>query len=88
MFEVIEKSNPLAVHAICSGIDGAKRWITVNAPEYCAKGYFMDKTLTPDSFAIYDTVQKCLVAMDDGEQTENATPDALASLPVAQRERG
>jgi hypothetical protein len=26
--------------------------IDVNAVEYCNKGYFMDKTLTPDSFII------------------------------------
>ncbi len=88
MFKVIEKANPLAVHAHCSGIDGATRWITVNAPEYCAKGYFMDKTLTPESFAIYDTVQKCLVDMDAQEQAEGATQDALASMPSVQRQRG
>jgi hypothetical protein len=88
MFKVIEKANPLAVHAHCSGIDGATRWITVNAPAYCAKGYFMDKTLTPESFAIYDTVRKCLVDMDDQEQAEGTTPDVLASLPAVQRQRG
>lgn len=49
---VIEKANPLAVHAICSTKESALRWIAVKAPEYCSKGFFMDKTLTPDSFAI------------------------------------
>ena len=52
MYKIIEKNNPLAVHAICDTLDGAKRWITVNAVEYCRKGYFMDKTLTPESFTI------------------------------------
>lgn len=50
MFYVIEKKNPLAVHAHCCTKERAEHWITVNAVEYCAKGYFMDKTLTPDSF--------------------------------------
>ena len=49
---IIEKANPLAVHCICDTLDRAQRWIDVNAPEYVAKGYFMDKTLTADSFTI------------------------------------
>jgi hypothetical protein len=52
MYKVIEKGNPLAVHAVCDTLARAERWIAVNAVEYCAKGYFMDKTLTPDSFTI------------------------------------
>lgn len=51
-FKIIEKNNPLAVHAHCATKESAERWLTVNAPEYCAKGYFMDKTLTPESFEI------------------------------------
>lgn len=49
-YKIIEKANPLALHAICDTAESAARWIAVNAVEYCAKGYFMDKTLTPDSF--------------------------------------
>lgn len=52
MYKVIEKLNPLAVHAHCDTLEGAERWIRVNAPSYVAKGYFMDKTLTADSFTI------------------------------------
>ena len=52
MFKVIEKNNPNAVHCICHSRERAERWIAVNAPEYCRKGYFMDKTLTADSFTI------------------------------------
>lgn len=51
-FKVVEKKNTLAVHAICHSLESAKRWISVNAPEYVAKGYFMDKTLTADSFEV------------------------------------
>lgn len=52
VFKVVEKGNHLAVHAHCSTLASAQRWIEVNAPEYCAKGYFMNKALTPDSFEI------------------------------------
>ena len=51
-FKVVEKKNTLAVHAICHSKESAEHWINVNAPEYVKKGYFMDKTLTPDSFTI------------------------------------
>lgn len=52
MFKVVEKANLLAVHCICDTLARAKYWINVLAPDYCAKGFFMDKTLTPDSFRI------------------------------------
>lgn len=54
MFTIVEKKNQLAVHAHCCTRESAQRWIDVNAPLYCAKGYFMDKTLTPDSFEIVE----------------------------------
>lgn len=51
-FKIVEKKNPLAVHAHCATRESAQRWLDVNAPLYCARGYFIDKTLTPDSFEI------------------------------------
>ena len=51
-YTVIEKANPLATDAVCDTLERAQRWIDVKAPEYVAKGYFMDKTLTADSFTI------------------------------------
>lgn len=51
-YVIIEKANPLATHGICDTRERAQRWIDVLAPEYVAKGYFMDKTLTADSFTI------------------------------------
>jgi hypothetical protein len=50
MYKIIEKANPLAVHALCDNLESANRWLTVNALEYVKRGFFMDKTLTPDSF--------------------------------------
>lgn len=54
-FKVVEKQNPLAVHVICDTRERAQFWIDVKAPEYAAKSYFMDKTLTADSFTIKET---------------------------------
>ncbi len=51
-YKVREKNNPLAVHAHCDTRESAQRWIDVNAKEYAEKGYFMDKSLTADSFEI------------------------------------
>lgn len=51
-FLVIEKQNRLAVHAICDTLERAQNWIDTKAPEYVRKGYFMDKSLTADSFTI------------------------------------
>ena len=51
-YKVVEKQNPLAVHAICDSRERAQFWVDVKAPEYAAKGYFTDKTLTADSFTI------------------------------------
>ena len=52
IFKVVEKRNLYAVHAVCHSRYWAERWINLKAPIYCARGYFMDKTLTPDSFTI------------------------------------
>jgi len=55
-FKIVEKQNPLAVHAHCDTKESAQRWIDVNAKEYAEKGYFMDKTLTPASFEIVEVI--------------------------------
>lgn len=52
MYKIVEKKHPLNIHALCDTLQGAEQWLNVLAPEYCAKGYFMDKSLTPDSFKI------------------------------------
>lgn len=52
MYYIIEKNNPLAIHAQCYTKERAEFWLNEKAPLYCAKGYFMDKTLTVNSFII------------------------------------
>lgn len=54
-FKIVEKQNANAVHAICDTRERAQHWINTKAPEYAAKGYFMDKTLTADSFTIKES---------------------------------
>jgi len=51
-FKIVEKNNLLAVHALFSTLDSAERWLKNDAVIGCQRGYFMDKTLTPDSFKI------------------------------------
>lgn len=53
-YYVVEKKNPLAVHCIADTRERAEHWINNNAPLYCARGYFMNKTLTPESFMIQE----------------------------------
>ena len=58
VWKVVEKANPLHVHAICGSREGAERWIAELAPVYCERGFFVDKTLTPDSFTIKNPKEK------------------------------
>lgn len=49
---IVEKANHNAVHAYCSTLESAQRYLAEIVPLHCARGYYMDKTLTPDSFEI------------------------------------
>lgn len=49
---VVEKANHLHVHMHSHSPESAQRWIDVNAVDYCARGLFTDKTLTPASFEV------------------------------------
>ena len=51
-FKLIEKKNHLAVHGLFQTRQSAERHLTGNVPEYCKRGFFMDKTLKPESFTI------------------------------------
>jgi len=54
MFKIVEKNNYFAVHCLCDSLERAQHWIDVKAVEYCLRGYFTDKTLTPESFMIVE----------------------------------
>lgn len=52
MYAMIEKKNPLTLHGLFDTIESAERHLRDVVPEYVARGYFMDKTLTADDFVI------------------------------------
>lgn len=52
MFKVVEKNDELAVHGLFDTREHAERHIRDVIPVYVAKGYFMNKTLTADSFKV------------------------------------
>lgn len=58
-YYVVEKKNPLAVHCIADTRERAEYWVKEKAPLYCSRGYFMDKTITPESFEIRERVKQC-----------------------------
>jgi hypothetical protein len=51
-FWLVEKANHLAVHGIFESLQSAQHHLENKVPLYCSKGYFMDKTLKPESFEI------------------------------------
>lgn len=51
-FAIIEKNNPLALHGLFDTIERAERHLRDVIPVYVTRGYFMDKTLTANSFVI------------------------------------
>lgn len=51
-WKLVEKSNHLAVHGLFMSQKSAEIHLRDTIPIYCRKGYFMDKTLTPESFEI------------------------------------
>lgn len=53
-FVIVEKNNHLALHGIFDSRERADRHLTVVIPEYVRKSYFMDKTLTSDSFEVIE----------------------------------
>ncbi len=53
-YKMVEKSNHLHVHAYFDSMASGKRFLKEVVPVYCQRGYYMDKTLTPDSFEIIE----------------------------------
>ena len=52
MYKIVEKQNPLAVHGLFDSLERAQWHLAIIIPEYVSRGYFMDKTLTPDCFEV------------------------------------
>ena len=51
-FKLVEKSNPLSVHGLFMSRESAERFLRDVVPQYCLLGYYMDKTLIPESFTV------------------------------------
>lgn len=51
-FAIIEKGNPLAVHGLFYSRERAEQFLRETVPVYVARGYYMDKTLTAESFCV------------------------------------
>ena len=54
VWHIVEKNNPLALHGIFDSLARAERHLNEIIPVYVSRGYFMDKTLTADSFCIVE----------------------------------
>lgn len=53
-FALVEKVNHLAVHGLFYTRERAEEFLRLTVPEYCRKSFYMDKTLTPDSFEVIE----------------------------------
>ena len=49
---MIEKANPLAVHALFMSREQGEQFLRDTVPLYCARGFYSDKSLVPKSFEI------------------------------------
>ena len=56
-WELREKGNPLAVHALFDSKERADKYLDETVPFYCKFNFYMDKTLTPDSFHIVERLK-------------------------------
>lgn len=54
-YKIVEKKNPLAVHALFDTLQRAERYLNKVLPVYVERGLFMDKTLTVDDFEIKES---------------------------------
>lgn len=52
MYKIVEKANHLAVHGLYDTLERAEWGLRVRIPDYVERGFYMDKTLTKDSFEI------------------------------------
>lgn len=50
----IVKKNPLALHGVFDSKGRAEGFLRDTIPLYCARGYYLDKTLTADSFVVVE----------------------------------
>lgn len=85
-YALVEKLNPKAIHGIFESLDRAERHLRDTVPEYVRKGYFVDKSLTADSFEIveysFNSRKK-----DNPYSTQVSVPDFMERTNPAQHGR-
>jgi hypothetical protein len=61
-YAIAEKKNHLAIHGIFESRERAEQFLKETTPTYVAKSYYMDKSLTADSFEVieYNVKRKAL----------------------------
>lgn len=57
-FAIVEKKNHLHIHGIFHSKERAERFIKDTIPTYCTRGYYVDKTLKPESFEAIEMKSK------------------------------
>jgi len=55
VWKLVEKSNHLACHGRFDSLASATNHLEKTIPEYVRRRYFMDKTLTAESFEIIES---------------------------------
>ena len=55
-YKLVEKQNHLAVHGLFESRAMAEKFLAETVPVYVAKSYYMDKTLTAESFEVIESV--------------------------------
>lgn len=53
-YAITEKTNHLAIHGLFDSRERAEKHLKETIPVYVARSYFMDKTLTDDSFEVIE----------------------------------
>lgn len=57
-FWLVEKKNHSAVHAYFYTKESAALYLKHKVPQYCKRGYYIDKTLNPSDFEIIEKPAK------------------------------
>ena len=51
---MVEKADRHAVHALFMSKERGEQFLADTVPDYCRRGMYADKTLTPESFEIVE----------------------------------
>ena len=57
-YNVVEKKHENYIHGVFCSKDAADRFLQHKIPTYVSRGYYMDKTLTADSFKVMKAIKE------------------------------